>query len=237
MAITSTGLNAATNKELQATTVAQDKSALGKDDFMKLLLVQLQYQDPTEPMDSEKILTQTSQLAALEASDNTKTALQELTAKLGSTDQFATISAIGKMADLGSDGITYEQGTDSVFEVYFPSANMNGKVEIVDTDGNVVGRVYDILDEEGEVTGKLNDGDARIPDVYKFAWDGTDINGRPAKDGIYHVQASYTNPNTSTTEYTKLGTYPIQSIRFEDGEALAKVGSSYVPLDQILEVY
>jgi flagellar basal-body rod modification protein FlgD len=237
MAITSTGLNAATNKELQATTVAKDKSALGKDDFMKLLLVQLQYQDPTEPMDSEKILTQTSQLAALEASDNTKTALEELTARLGSTDQFATISAIGKMADLGSDGITYEQGSDSTFEVYFPSENMNGKVEIVDTDGNVVGKVYNILDDNGEVTGKLNDGDARVSDVYKFTWDGIDINGKQAKDGIYHVQASYTNPTTNKTEYTKLGTYPIQSIRFEDGNALAKVGSSYVPLEQILEVY
>ncbi|HUH42926.1 MAG TPA: flagellar hook capping FlgD N-terminal domain-containing protein, partial [Sulfurimonas sp.] len=77
MAITSTGLNAATNAEYAAANTSKDKSILGKDDFMKLLLVELQYQDPTEPMDTEKILTQTSQLAPLEASENTNKALSD----------------------------------------------------------------------------------------------------------------------------------------------------------------
>ena len=45
----------------------EDKSVLGKDDFLTLLLVELQHQDPTEPTDSATILTQTSQLANLEA--------------------------------------------------------------------------------------------------------------------------------------------------------------------------
>ena len=44
---------------------------LDKDAFMKLLLTELQYQDPTSPMDSEKMLTQTSQLATLETQENT----------------------------------------------------------------------------------------------------------------------------------------------------------------------
>ena len=83
MAITSTGLNAATNAEYAAANTVKDKTALGKDDFMKLLLVELQHQDPTEPMDSEKILTQTSQLAGLESSENTNKALATLTAGLG----------------------------------------------------------------------------------------------------------------------------------------------------------
>jgi len=99
MAITSTGLNAATNTEYQEAVTTQDKSILGKDDFMTLLLVELQHQDPTEPMDSEKILSQTSQLATLEASENTNQALSDLAASLGSSQQYSTIAAIGKTAD------------------------------------------------------------------------------------------------------------------------------------------
>jgi flagellar basal-body rod modification protein FlgD len=68
MAITSTGENAALVAEYQAPVAVEDKSILSKDDFMTLLLVELQHQDPTEPMDSEKILSQTSQLATLELS-------------------------------------------------------------------------------------------------------------------------------------------------------------------------
>jgi flagellar basal-body rod modification protein FlgD len=34
-----------------------------------------------------------------------------------------------------------------------------------------------------------------------------------------------------------MGTYPIEAVRFENGAALVKVGSNYVPLDQVKEVY
>ena len=74
MAITSTGLNAATATDAQVNKLVADKRALQKDDFLKLLLVELQHQDPTEPMDSEKILSQTSQLATLESAQNTNDA-------------------------------------------------------------------------------------------------------------------------------------------------------------------
>ena len=42
MAITSTGLNAALYSDYTKTEEVKDKSILGKDDFMKLLLIELQ---------------------------------------------------------------------------------------------------------------------------------------------------------------------------------------------------
>ena len=98
MAINSVGQNLATNGEVQNTQTTEDKTILGKDDFMTLLLVELQHQDPTEPMDSEKILSQTSQLATLEASENTNKALADLATSLGASQNFSSISAIGKTA-------------------------------------------------------------------------------------------------------------------------------------------
>ncbi len=229
MAITATGENAATAKAAAA-TVAKDKSALGKDDFMKLLLVELQYQDPTEPMDSEKILTQTSQLAGLESAENTNKALAELAASLGNTQQFSTISAIGKRADLGSDAIAHDQGSKSEFEVYFPEDIKNGTVELTDNDGKKVATINIEMKENGEAVDKLNAG------VYKFAWDGLDQNGHNAASGVYHVNSTYVDPS-GNKQTTRLGAYPIESVRFEKGETLVKLGSSYVPLSNVLEVY
>lgn len=221
MAITSTGLNAATNAEYVASTTTTDKSVLGKDDFMKLLLVELQNQDPTEPMDSEKILTQTSQLATLEATDKTNKALEELAAAMSSTQQFSMVSAIGKTADVGSNAITLDKGKSSSFEVYFPDDVSKGSVEILDKNGNKI---------------KTLDVGTNDKGVYKFTWDGKNTSGNSVDSGIYYVTASYTNPDGDALK-TRLGAYPIESVKFDAGKTYVKLGSSYVELSKIKEVY
>ena len=84
MAINSVGTNAAT--ATTSSTTVNPNGVLGKDDFLKLLLLELKYQDPTSPMDSEKILSQTSQLAGLEASENTNKALDNTCRVTGCID-------------------------------------------------------------------------------------------------------------------------------------------------------
>jgi flagellar basal-body rod modification protein FlgD len=221
MAITSTGLNAAINKDVAPTQTTKDKTVLGKDDFMTLLLVELQNQDPTEPMDSEKILTQTSQLASLESAENTNKALEDLASSLGNSQQFSTISAIGKTADLGSNAIGHDKGSTTSFEIYFPDDVSSGMVEIVDSEGQIVSTI-DI--------GENPSG------VYQFDWDGTLSNGELADSSMYYVSASYNNPAGDSLK-TRMGAYPIESIRFDGTDTLIKVGSNYVPIGQVKEIY
>lgn len=221
MAITSTGLNAATNAEYVASTTTTDKSVLGKDDFMKLLLVELQNQDPTEPMDSEKILTQTSQLATLEATDKTNKALEELATALGTTQQFSTIAAIGKTADLGSNAIVLDEGADTTFEMYFPDDINKGTIEITDVNGNVL---------------KTLDVGTNPKGVYQFTWDGTNTAGNTLDSGIYYASAKYTNSDGDSLK-TRMGAYPIESVKFDAGKTYVKLGSSYVELSKVKEVY
>jgi len=221
MAITSTGLNAATNAEYQAATVQEDKSVLGKDDFMKLLLVELQHQDPTEPMDSEKILSQTSQLATLESTENTNNALANLAESLGASQQFSTVAAIGKVADLGSNAIAHDEGSTSTFEIYFPDNVSSGNLEIMNGDGQIIRTIS--LEEQSS-------------GVYQYDWDGELNDKSSAESGLYYITASYKNANDEDRT-TRMGAYPIESVRFEDGESLVKVGSNYVPLDDVVEVY
>ena len=221
MAITSTGLNAATNVDTVATNTVENKGVLGKDDFMTLLLIQLQNQDPTEPMDSEKILTQTSQLAAHESTENTNKALENLSASLASSQQFSTIAAIGKTADLGSNAIGHDEGSTTSFEVYFPDSIGSGNVEILDVDGNIVAT----MPVEENPSG-----------VYQFDWNGQLSNGVAADSGVYYVTASYLNA-AGESKTTRMGAYPIESVRFDNGSTLVKVGSNYVPLENVQEVY
>ena len=235
MAITSTGLNAATYAETATSTNVEDKTALGKDDFMTLLLVELQHQDPTEPMDSEKILTQTSQLASLESAENTNKALEELAASLGNTQQFSTVAAIGKTADLGSNAIAYDEGSNSTFEVYFPEDMASGTIEFLDSNGDIVGTVDAKLDLSEKQDGSLDD-EPNPAGTYQYDWDGKLSNGQQADSGIYYVTASYTNSSGENLT-TRMGTYPIESVRFDEGSTYLKLGSGYVALENVKEIY
>jgi len=222
MAINALGQDSAIYGEYQTTEdLVEDKTSLSNDDFMTLLLVELQNQDPTEPTDTEQILTQTSELATLEATDNTNKALEDLSKTLAASSDFGAISAIGKTADLGSNAITLAEGEDTSFEIYFPSDVQSGNVEILDSNGNVLKTIAAEPGESG---------------VYTYTWDGRDNGGDMLDEGIYYVTASYTNSSGESLS-TRVGTYPIESVRFDEGNTLVKVGSGYVPLENVVEIY
>ena len=209
-----------TNSLTDAPIGTNPKGVLGKDDFMKLLLVELQYQDPTEPMDSEKILSQTSQLATLESASNTNKALDKLAKSLAANRDFSTIGAIGKIADTGSNAIVFEEGQKPMFELYFADEVKNGTVEIMDVNGNVL-RTLSI--------------DAGTNGIAQFEWDGTDTQGDTVEEGTYYVSAKYETPSGESKK-TRVGLYPIESVKFGGDETLVKIGSNYVPFSAIKEV-
>ncbi len=202
------------------TSTVNPNSILGKDDFLKLLLLELKYQDPTAPMDSEKILTQTSQLAAMEASSNTNKALEALAASLNSSMQYSGIAAIGKIADTGSNAVVLKKGGKVDFELYYPNDVTTGNVNILDNNGNVLR------------TMAIGATDAGIA---KYTWDGKNNNGATLDKGIYYVESTYTKAD-GTSATSRVGLYPIEAIKFDSGKTYAKLGSNYVDFSSIKEV-
>ena len=208
-------------KKLGKGQVENPQGKLGKDEFLKLLLVELEHQDPTEPVETEKILSQTSQLASLEAATNTNKSLDKLSGSLASSMQFTTVGAMGKVASTGSDEVLLKENATASFELYLPADVKSGEIQIRDNLGNVV-RTIGIKDAP--------------KGIRSFTWDGETNEGVRAKEGSYHISAEYADAR-GEKHITKVGTYPVQSIKFENGEALLKMGSNYVPFKRIKEIY
>ncbi|MFW9620307.1 flagellar hook capping FlgD N-terminal domain-containing protein [Sulfurospirillum sp. UCH001] len=215
------GTASSTTTKEAAKTGSSD--TLGKDDFLKLLLTELQHQDPTSPMDSDKILTQTSQLATLESATKTNTALENLSTQLKESVSSNATNLIGKMGSLGYNAITLSN-SKSTYEVYFPTEIKDGTLTIKDANKNVIKTV------------DLGDVAAGKSGVLSFDWDGSDNDGNLVKDGYYSVTADYVD-KTGASKTTQFGVYPVESIRYDNGSSYVKLGSNYYPISDVVEYY
>jgi flagellar basal-body rod modification protein FlgD len=92
--------NAAANSSTGTSTVPSGFNNLTTADFMKMLIAELQNQDPTQPMTNQDLLTQLSTMSQLQSTQDLDKALQSNT----SNQQLSVASSfIGKAI----------QGTDS----------------------------------------------------------------------------------------------------------------------------
>ena len=70
---------------------------LGKDDFLKLLITQLQNQDPTEPMENQEFIAQMAQFSSLEQMTNMSTSFAKMASFISSQEAANTL---GKTVEL-----------------------------------------------------------------------------------------------------------------------------------------
>ena len=203
-------------------TPSNPNAVLSQSAFMQLLLTEMQNQDPTSPMDSTKILTQTSQLATLQSADKTNKTLTALSQSLQNAQQFSMISSIGKLATLkGGNAITADgKGSSQNFSLYFPTAVKHGTINITNDAGDVVDTIALSSTPAG---------------VSSFLWNGKDKSGAAVPAGTYNIKASYTNTN-GVAQTTQLGTYPISAVNFNGTTTTLQLGNQDVPITKIAAI-
>ncbi|HEG6370848.1 TPA: flagellar basal body rod modification protein [Campylobacter coli] len=229
---TSTSTTSDTSSTSSSGLASNPNATLDKDAFLKLLLIELQHQDPTDPMDSDKMLTQTSQLSALEMQQNTNTTMQKMVETMQLlSNSFSTsmstsaIGAIGKMATVSDNKIKLT-GSDEVIalKMYLPE----------DSDEN--GVTLEVYDSNNKLVFSEKSGEQSVSQgLFTMEWPGRNNDGVYAGDGEYTVKMVYNNKNGEkiTANY---GTYPIEGIVFKEGIAYAKMAGQEVPFDAISEI-
>jgi flagellar basal-body rod modification protein FlgD len=120
----------ATAKPTSVPTTTDKTKSLGKQDFLKLLMAQLQNQDPMKPMDDTQMMAQMAQFSALEAA-------QQLNATMQSSNNMQTVfqagALIGKyIKAVQTDGTTTtgavtSVGFTSTSGLTTPTIQVNGK--------------------------------------------------------------------------------------------------------------
>lgn len=107
-------------KALEGFKVRENKAMLSQNDFLRLLTVQLQNQDPLKPMEDAQFMGQMAQFASLEQTKELTTTVSTLSTSLGfaSAQQFlgknVTLNAEGTEVSGTVSGVVMEDGVPKV---------------------------------------------------------------------------------------------------------------------------
>ena len=192
------------------------KSILKKDDFLKLFLTELQYQDPTDPMDSKEFTEQLTALAQLEQSYNFTDTLKQFGDVIASLNKTNILSLLVKKVKV-EDGVVSADGSITA-EYTLPQSAELVKVQIADDSGNIV--------KEIEIPGQLAGN-------YTISWDGKDNYGNQLS-GVYQAKViAYSNEEV----IDGVNVYSVGIVNSVDlQDETVTFGNVEIPFDSVIEV-
>ncbi|HAD09511.1 MAG TPA: hypothetical protein DCF62_08535 [Porticoccaceae bacterium] len=196
---------------------AQSKSAavgarpneLGQDDFMRLLVTQLENQDPTEPMDNFEFLSQVAQFGMVSGIQESQQSLASVVDALFANRALQASALVGKSVMVDSGIAELGEGGSVSGYVALPSTANGVQLQITDPAGRLV-RSLDI----GPASGRA-----------AFEWDGLDGEGEVASPGFYRVNALAHIDGVATAVPVYLAS-AVQSVSVEQGGAEVKLNLS-----------
>ena len=102
------------------------KGILGKEDFLKLLIVQLEHQDPTNPLDDKEFIAQTAQFSSLEQMTEMNKTLSTLIDSYKTNLSYSLLGRRVEVFDESSGKIESGVVTDVQFGTGDPAITFNG---------------------------------------------------------------------------------------------------------------
>jgi flagellar basal-body rod modification protein FlgD len=99
------------------------KAELDKDDFLKILITQLQYQDPTNPMQDKEFIAQMAQFSSLEQMTNMANSFGKLSSVLNSSE---AQSLLGRNVEVMDGEKAIYGKVSQVVRGEFPLVMVNG---------------------------------------------------------------------------------------------------------------
>jgi len=202
------------------TSSASGKAKLGQDDFLTLLVAQLEHQDPLEPQDNTEFIAQLAQFSALEAQTSTNDKLDALLSAQGSSEQTAAFALLGQEVIAASDSI-YLQGDDVNLGFSLEQSASSAKITITDEDGNDVAS-FNVSDPvEG----------------YNFVnWDGTDSSGDPLPKGVYSMEIKVTDENGQEVENQPLVKVRVNEVALDPSGSILVTDAGNLPMNGVSSV-
>ena len=196
-------------------------NALGKDDFLKLLMAQMQAQDPLKPVSNTQFVAQLATFSGLEQQMLANDRLLELQLAQLSAGNAQLAGFIGQSVVARGDTLTLAGGDPPPVGIQLGAAAEKVDVTIKNAAGDVVSSFS---------AGPLGEG------THDLAWTGKDANGLPLPVGEYSVSVQATGADGESVTASALLTGVVTGVSFENGYAELLIGKRRITPADVLSV-
>ncbi|MBM4165821.1 MAG: flagellar hook capping protein [Ignavibacteria bacterium] len=195
---------------------------LGKNDFLKLLVGQMKYQDPLNPMKGTEFTAQLAQFSGLEQLQNMNDNLQESMSTnyilTSSINNALASNFVGKNVKAASDQFYWQGGNGMRLGYNLTKDYSKVTVKIYDESDNLI----------REFRGGNRVGENVV------VWDGKDDNHGIVDEGIYRFEIEDSEGRNISAQQFMFG--KINSVRYDQNGTVFLVDGIEVRLSDILEV-
>lgn len=205
-----------------SSTSSSGTSSLGLDAFLQLLVTQLQYQDPLDPMDDKDFVAELAQFSSLEQLTEINTGIDNMTSVAKEQEMIGAVSFMGKTIEATGTAVSLSKGTATPVNFTLSEDSTTCIVNVLDSSGEIV-RTVDL--------------GATAAGNVEFSWDGKDYDGNTCDDGLYQVAVTATNDDGDTLKVSSTMTGKVEGIQQIDGTYYLDIGDGrYVAFTDITNV-
>lgn len=193
---------------------------LGKNEFLNLLVAQLNNQNPLEPQGNGEFIAQLAQFSQVEGIEKLNTSMGSLLSGYQSSQALQASSLVGRKVIVPTDKAVVDTAETFKASLVLPVTSSNVYVNVYDSKGATVNRVNLGQQSAGNVS---------------FMWDGKDASGKVMPPGTYRFEAQASYADGTKGLYTMLPANVDSVTLGQNGGELTLnlAGLGSVPLSQV----
>jgi flagellar basal-body rod modification protein FlgD len=208
----------------QYNSVAQGKSELGQQEFLQLLVAQLQNQDPVNPMDGAEFAAQLADFNSVEQLISVNEGLSQLAISQDLMGASLTNSMAASLTGKEVRALSNEIALSSE-----GNASVNYKLNDSASQVEIVIRTESGAEIRRETLSGIPSGDN------SWTWDGLDTNGERMGEGKYTVEVIAKNGDNNVGALTFLEGFA-SKVRYTTQGVYLSVNGIDIPIGDVEEV-